>query len=934
MAVNSADSFENGTLNVEYKNGFVNVTGSFDSDICIGQKYNIFLETFNDSGMIERVQLSDSFVIKSGHNSFKHDFEMFSKEQHVRAFVLTEKLAPVCCDFENTVVAKYMEWAPCDVSFYNLLSNPQISEDTNFEKLFADNSEVTVAEAVAIASNLHAIYNDSEVNEDTAYKTDKLRYDFDSMDGISLYKATGKVQDGTLVTTPVTPTANGNYDHGFYLDDLDFYATSYDTFKIRMKRDALDNVDPTKSRPEFLQVYFCTTNDLNFTSSRGYSVNLKTLIGQENLSDWFEVEIDLSENGLWKDTISRMRIDPTDNNGVYYIDYVELSKKPESNTDNEWYDLYINYAVTNGIINSETFFAQDYLRNVTRAEMCNLIAAAYPEEYFAPVNDITAVPDMDKNDYYADIILMLYRAGIILGSDSDGNFNATSHINRSEVAAIINRTAVGSNRLKGEITAGWASEHHIHDIEFENGFELDNLYIPAASSTGEVVDGHLVLIPVERKTSPIYDPQIGNLNTSIRADEFPVLKVRMKMDLQGEEPNMKGEFYFKPEGTASFNENNLFRLYFDKNYYVDAAGWRVYTFFLGVNETWKGNITAFRFDPTNNDGTYIVDYIRFVRNEGTMLVSDEELENNYVSSRMLEDEAFDCGFDVYEPDGDRNAVGTWTYGDESLAGPLWNLLPWWTETCLINDTDASAGEYTLADNEGNKSVKYNPDEKSVTMRLDTEKILNGEPYVSGEMWPHLLLEQSLYNDTYEYIPDAKKEALDLGADKVYLEMDVKLCDFADLDDANKETADRSHVKFNVYLYVAHKQVPGLHTYFGVNPLDSRGNTSTKYDWFRDSESVMMIYRVPASDFVTEENALANDDGTYNFDEWKRIRVDITPHLENVAWLMTGDNTLNRRVLREDLWMSGANVGFEIWGNYQCEVEIKNFNVIGYNKTEN
>ena len=49
------------------------------------------------------------------------------------------------------------------------------------------------------------------------------------------------------------------------------------------------------------------------------------------------------------------------------------------------------------------------------------------------------------------------------------------------------------------------------------------------------------------------------------------------MDFEGEVSNMKGEFYFLPEGVENFNEKNALKPNFDSNYYVDAAGWRVYS---------------------------------------------------------------------------------------------------------------------------------------------------------------------------------------------------------------------------------------------------------------------------------------------------------------------------------------------------------------------
>jgi hypothetical protein len=47
--------------------------------------------------------------------------------------------------------------------------------------------------------------------------------------------------------------------------------------------------------------------------------------------------------------------------------------------------------------------------------------------------------------------MMLYKAGVVLGSDDYGNFFATNPIKRSETAAIINRVALPENRKEGTL---------------------------------------------------------------------------------------------------------------------------------------------------------------------------------------------------------------------------------------------------------------------------------------------------------------------------------------------------------------------------------------------------------------------------------------------------------------------------------------------------
>ena len=121
---------------------------------------------------------------------------------------------------------------------------------------------------------------------------------------------------------------------------------------------------------------------------------------------------------------------------------------PET-TGKNWYDSYVSYALENGIIEENTF--NYYGRDLKRHEMATLFANALPKEYYGKINDISAIPDVDEKEEYADDLLLLYNAGIIMGSDSYGTFHPTDKIKRCEVCAIINRAVYKENRLKGTL---------------------------------------------------------------------------------------------------------------------------------------------------------------------------------------------------------------------------------------------------------------------------------------------------------------------------------------------------------------------------------------------------------------------------------------------------------------------------------------------------
>ena len=113
---------------------------------------------------------------------------------------------------------------------------------------------------------------------------------------------------------------------------------------------------------------------------------------------------------------------------------------------NPWYQGYVDYAVSNGIITAGQF--SDYNANATRRQFAAILAKALPSAELTAINTIAdgAIPDLAAGSAnYADIYT-LYRAGVLTGSDQYGTFNPETTIGRSSVAAIVARMAVPSLR--------------------------------------------------------------------------------------------------------------------------------------------------------------------------------------------------------------------------------------------------------------------------------------------------------------------------------------------------------------------------------------------------------------------------------------------------------------------------------------------------------
>lgn len=125
-------------------------------------------------------------------------------------------------------------------------------------------------------------------------------------------------------------------------------------------------------------------------------------------------------------------------NNLYYGSPVTFSQ------GKVWYQVYVDYAVSRGIIGAEDF-QRNYTRAATRAEMAYIFANALPGQEYPAISTVEMLPDVDGSTHFVDSIYLLYRAGILTG-DETGSFHPETSIDRASAAAILSRVALPSMR--------------------------------------------------------------------------------------------------------------------------------------------------------------------------------------------------------------------------------------------------------------------------------------------------------------------------------------------------------------------------------------------------------------------------------------------------------------------------------------------------------
>lgn len=135
-------------------------------------------------------------------------------------------------------------------------------------------------------------------------------------------------------------------------------------------------------------------------------------------------------------------------NAIYFLGYMpvfEFETEPKM-----WYDPYVEYAIDANILSRGY---SNYNATATRAQFAEILANSIDPIDLEPCNivDDGAIPDVPMSADYADAVYLLYRAGILTGSDSSGTFNPDSTITRAEAAAIITRIVDPSLRKSIEL---------------------------------------------------------------------------------------------------------------------------------------------------------------------------------------------------------------------------------------------------------------------------------------------------------------------------------------------------------------------------------------------------------------------------------------------------------------------------------------------------
>lgn len=156
-----------------------------------------------------------------------------------------------------------------------------------------------------------------------------------------------------------------------------------------------------------------------------------------------------------------------------------------------WYQVYVDYALANGILSEQL---SDYTKKANRLEFAHILAKALPAQELPAINTVEdgAIPDLKQDED----VYMLYRAGILTGTDTNGTFKADATITRSEVAAIAARMADPTLRMSVTLTNGSQSGTFVPDYNVPS-YDEPTVDVPTGGESGVLDETNALTVPFD-----------------------------------------------------------------------------------------------------------------------------------------------------------------------------------------------------------------------------------------------------------------------------------------------------------------------------------------------------------------------------------------------------------------------------------------------------
>lgn len=319
------------------------------------------------------------------------------------------------------------------------------------------------------------------------------------------------------------------------------------------------------------------------------------------------------------------------------------------------------------------------------------------------------------------------------------------------------------------------------------------------------------------------------------------------------------------------------------------------------------------------------------------ITSGQLLERPKVESKkvveLLDDLNFSRGFSVtlfHANSSNGNLAGHLTYdGAKAEGDSIWRMAQWGCTKDMVADGTYERDGSVITYNDGGKYLQVDTSKTgNITLGIkgseEYTKDADGnirERTDGAENWPHILIEQSVNADTSGY-------------DHFYMEVNYTVTKCESLVDREvyPVNPDLNAAQFQWFITLTDMNPDsvsyGQSMWFGFSMFDTRALGGTpgglaSYDGGKEDSTGLFIYMISLQT-VTGQTGSVNAP-TAVVGKEVNVKVDILPYIKQ-ALKIARQNGAMLGASADQLAVGSTNIGWELPGNYDVEVEISYLNM--------
>ena len=314
--------------------------------------------------------------------------------------------------------------------------------------------------------------------------------------------------------------------------------------------------------------------------------------------------------------------------------------------------------------------------------------------------------------------------------------------------------------------------------------------------------------------------------------------------------------------------------------------------------------------------------------ERPMVVNENKRE-------LLNDLNFSKGFNVtlfHANSSNGKIAGTLDYNSLKADGEtVWKMAQWGCTKDMVADSAFERNANIIKYADGGKTLQVDVNKQGyitlgINGSVEYTKDKDGnvrERTDASENWPHILIEQSVGKDIS---PDCKQ---------LYMEISYKVTKCESLVDRTiypvNEEMNAAQFQWFITLTDTNEQREsyGQAMWFGISMFDTRalGKTPSgmaSYDGGKEDSTGLFIYMPSLTQVANTDSCYANVP-TAVVGKDVNIKFNVIPFLKQALKIAKQSGALKGATV-DHLRIGSTNIGWELPGNYDVEVEIKGFDM--------